>query len=79
MLDIVTAWVHVHTRGVGFDIDGPNDALRGVIVSASARLLDNNGLESTVTIDDATIRKAAFTGWTLPELAVLNSYRRRTA
>lgn len=79
VLNVITAWVQVHTRGVGFDVDGPNDALRGVILTASARLMDNNGLDGSVTIDDSTIRKAAFTGWTLAELAVLNAHRRRTA
>ena len=36
-------------------------------------------LTEMMAIDDYTTRPGRFTGWTLPELAVLNGYRRRAA
>ncbi len=39
----------------------------------------NPAATEMTSIDDYTVRYAAFNGWTLPELAVLNTYRRRTA
>lgn len=79
-LDTVTAMVKAYTRGQGFDTAGvPADDLALVIVASVARLLTNPAHTVTEQAGPFAIRQAVFTGWTLPELAVLHSYRRRTA
>jgi len=46
VIGVVQSMVSAYTRGVGFD-DGPNDDLRAVIPSATARRLSNlNGVRS---------------------------------
>lgn len=77
-LPIVTAMVRNYVRGNGFDNAGmPNDDMAAVIVSSCARLVVNPTLDTLTAVDDAQIRQGTFNGWTLPELAVLHSYRAR--
>ncbi len=73
--------VHTYTRGVGFDpITGvPGDDLAAVILTSAGRVYVNPAHTQSETIDDYTVRHAGFTGFTLPELVVLNTYRRRAA
>lgn len=79
-LPVVTAFVRAYTRGVGFDPDSlPNDDLGAVIVSATARLTNNPEQSRRVTVADYAESPAVLDGFTLPELAVLNLYRRRAA
>lgn len=80
-LDAVTLAVHAYTRGNGFDpLNGePGPDLAAVIVSAASRSVSNPTHTDGQTIGGVTERPGAFTGWTLPELAVLNGYRRRAA
>ena len=73
---IVTAMARAYTRGNGFTEDGVADDIAAVIVTATARLVANPE-QLGQTIGAVTIR-GAFTSWTLAELFVLNSYRRRT-
>ena len=78
-LGIVTQMVHSYTRGNGFEAyNEPNEALGAVIVSASARLMANPELTRSQTAGPFTINHGTFNGWTLPELAILHAYRRRT-
>ncbi len=72
---------HTYTRGAGFGpITGaPGDDLAAVVLMAAGRIYVNPTHNQQETVDDYTVRHAAFTGWTLPELAVLNTYRRRAA
>jgi len=79
-LPIVTAFVRAYVRGNGFDEAGaPGDDLAAVIVSATARLTVNPEQASRRGLDDYSESPAVLNGFTLPELAVLHLYRRRTA
>lgn len=79
-LPAVTAMVKGYVRGRGFDIHGdPADDIGLIILSSTARLTANPQMTTEVSIDDYSQRQAIFNGWTLPELAVLNGYRRRAA
>ncbi len=80
-LKVAADVAHTYTRGAGFDpITGdPGDDLAAVILTSAGRTYVNPAHTQQETIDDYTVRHAAFTGWTLPELAVLNTYRRRAA
>lgn len=72
---IITALAKGYTRGRGFVGGAPAEDLAAVIATASARLAANPEQVGQTTgpfhVD------AGFTGWTLPELAVLNRYRKR--
>lgn len=78
-LGVVTAMVRGYTRGRGFTAEQPADDIALVIVASTARLTANPQMTTEVSIDDYSRRQAIFTGWTLPELAVLHNYRRRAA
>jgi hypothetical protein len=77
ILAIVQAMASAYTRGVGF-VDGvPNEGIRAVILTASARLISNSRgllLDETVGPESVSYR-SAFTGWTVAETSVLNRYR----
>ncbi len=80
-LKVATDVVFTYTRGQGFNaVTGqPGDDLAAVVLLAAGRIYTNPAATEMTTVDDYTVRYAAFNGWTLPELAVLNTYRRRTA
>ena len=79
-LPIVTAQVRSYTRGRGFTDAGHPDAnLRAVIVSATARSVANPTGSGTLRLGNATHNPGVYAGWTLPELAILHGYRRRSA
>lgn len=79
-LPIVTAQVRSYTRGRGFTEAGDADAnLRAVIVSATARSVANPTGSGTLRLGNATHNPGIYAGWTLPELAILHGYRRRSA
>ncbi len=82
-LPVIAAFARNHTRGRGFTAEGIASDLLAVILTATARLVVNpsqitrqavgvNGEVSQETV-------GAFAGWTIAELMVLNSYRRRSA
>ena len=76
-LPIVTATVERYVRGRGFEFGIPDEALAAVIVSSAARSVVNPSLTEYQATGPFMIREGTFKGWTLPELAILNSYRRR--
>lgn len=76
-LPIVTALVREYTRGRGFD--PITEGIAAVIITATARFVQNPELEITSSIDDYTVRKTVFEGLSLFEQIVLNNYRRRSA
>ena len=78
-LPIVTAFVRAYVRGNGFAENEPNADLEAVIVSACARLTANPEQVSRYQTADYAENPAVLHGFTLPELAVLHLYRRRTA
>lgn len=76
---IITAMVSAYTRGQGFDKAGLALAyeLDAVITTATARFVTNPDSNVRETIGDYTVQPAVFSGFTLPELYVLNRYRKR--
>lgn len=76
---IVAEYVKGYTRGRGFVAGVPVPGLLAVIVSATSRLTANPEQVSYYQANDYSERPAVLAGWTLPELAVLNGFRRRTA
>lgn len=77
-LPTVRAMVRAYVRGNGFDTsDVPSDDLAAVIVSSCARLVVNPSLTIEDTAGPYSVRHGTFSGWTLPELAVLHTYRKR--
>ncbi|MFD6134572.1 hypothetical protein [Isoptericola sp. NPDC060257] len=78
-LPIVTAFVRAYVRGNGFADSEPNADLEAVIVSACARLTANPEQVSRYQTADYAENPAVLHGFTLPELAILHLYRRRTA
>ncbi|MGI8721193.1 MAG: hypothetical protein ACR2JG_03090 [Geodermatophilaceae bacterium] len=80
-LKVATDVVFTYTRGQGFNAvtGAPGDDLAAVALTVAGRIYTNPAATEMTSIDDYTVRYAAFNGWTLPELAVLNTYRRRTA
>lgn len=72
---VITAMARAYTRGAGF-VDGePNEEVRAVIITATARLMAHpTQLEQRV---GETYTRQGFSGWTLAETFVLNAYRRR--
>ena len=71
----IAAMVHEYTRGKGFDEAGvPNDGVKRVIISASARLLAN---PDQIEFQTGTVAiRGAFEGWSSLEKTILNSYRK---
>lgn len=76
---VVTTFVRAYTRGNGFVDDQPNDDLADVIVSAATRITANPEQTRQESIGEYGVSPVTFAGFTLPELTVLNLYRRRTA
>lgn len=77
-LPIVTAFVRAYVRGKGFDpVEGPNADLEAVIKTATSRLVVNPQQAKRIQIDDFSQTFTTLDGFTLPELAILNLYRRR--
>ena len=80
-LPVVTAMVRAYVRGNGFSTedDEPADDLALVIIASTARLVMNPDHTRDTTTGPFSIKHGIFTGWTLPELAILHLYRRRSA
>jgi len=78
-LPIVTAFVRAYVRGNGFEGGLPNEDLGAVIISACARLTSNPEQARQYSTADYSESPAVLNGFTLPELAILHLYRRRTA
>jgi len=77
-LPVVTELARTYTGGRGFDhwTGPPNVAIGAVISVATARLVANP--EQIPTDVGAVSVRGGFAGWTLPELSVLNRYRKRS-
>lgn len=73
-LPVVTAMARAYTRDQGHWVP-PDDDLAAVITTATARLVANPE-QLGHTIGSVNVY-GGFTGWTLPELFVLNRYRAR--
>jgi len=79
VLKVATDAARTYTRGQGFTDGVPGDDVAAVILTSAGRVYVNPAHTQQEQIDDYAVRPGAFTGWTLPELAVLNTYRRRAA
>lgn len=78
-LPVVTTFVKAYVRGNGFADGVPNDDLSTVIKTATARLTVNPEQNRRISVDDYAQTFTTLDGFTLPELAVLHLYRRRSA
>lgn len=79
-IPVVTAFVQAYTRGGGFTEAGdPNGPISAVIMTATARLVPNPEQAKRTQVADYSETPAILDGFTLPELAILHLYRRRTA
>lgn len=80
-LPVVQAMVKAYTRDAGFDpVTGePSDDVAAVIVSSTARAVMHPSHTVEENMGPFSVRYGTFAGWTLPELAILHTYRRRTA
>lgn len=78
-LPIVTAMVRAYVQGAGFTAGIPDDDLAAVIVSSTARYVMNPAGTIAETVGPFSVRYGVFNGWTLPELAIMHQYRRRSA
>lgn len=78
-LPIVTTFVKAYVRSNGFTDGVPNDDLSTVILTATARLTVNPEQNKRISVDDYSQTFTTLDGFTLPELAVLHLYRRRSA
>lgn len=77
---IVAAMARAYTRGQGFESDGePKADVAAVITTATARMVVNPEQTKRYQVGDYSEAPAVFQGWTLAELFVLNSYRKRAA
>lgn len=72
-----TMMVKAYTRGAGFPGGEPAEDVAAVIVSCAARLVRNPTLDRTQTVGPFQTSPGTFQGWSLAELAVLHTYRRR--
>lgn len=79
VIAIVSAMASSYTRGKGFTGGEPNNDVRAVILTASARLLtDTSQITSEHVMGPFSVRfRNGFEGWTVNELYVLNRYRER--
>ena len=80
-LPIVTAMVRAYVQGNGFAgvLDDPSQDLAAVIVTSTARYVMNPAGTITEAMGPFSVRYGQFNGWTLPELAILHQYRKRSA
>lgn len=79
-IPVVTAFIQAYTRGGGFTEAGdPNGPISAVIMTAAARLVPNPEQTKRTQLGDYSESPAILDGFTLPELAILHLYRRRTA
>lgn len=77
---ITAQFVRGYVRGQGFTLNGTEceEDLASVITTAASRLVINPGQVEREGAD-GWYAVGAFNGFTLPELAILHSYRRRSA
>jgi len=80
-VQIVTAMAQAYTRGQGFEAGEPADDIAAVVTTATARLVSfpDQSVSQTDTAGTFSMTRsgAGFRTWTLPELFVLNRYRKR--
>jgi hypothetical protein len=78
-LPLVLEMVRTYTRGRGFTGGEPTPAVRAVVISATARLTANPDSIITLAVDDYSVRRTVFEGFSLIEKMTLDGFRRKTA
>jgi len=81
-LPVIAAFARSHTRGRGFTEAAISSDLLAVILSATSRLVTNPEQLARQAVGAGGVSHetlGSFAGWTLPELMVLNGWRRRSA
>lgn len=73
---LVAAFVEGYTRGRGFTDGLPTRPLEVVVQSALSRLVQNPEQVDYYSVGDYSEKGAKFAGFTLPELYILNRYRK---
>ncbi|MDG4669003.1 hypothetical protein [Mycobacterium sp. 236(2023)] len=75
----VTLMARSYTRGRGFVNGIPCEEIAGVIVSAACRLVANpRGIDMAEARGPESVSfRGSFSGWSIPELFVLNNFRER--
>jgi len=77
-VEVVTEYVRAYTRDEGFDHDGyPLAPIAAVIKSATVRMTVNPQYLKRQSAGSQSVTPSILDGFTLPELAVLNRYRKR--
>lgn len=76
-VSIVTGQIRAYTRDRGFSGDQPEPDLATVVLTSAARLVSNPESKRIDKVGPFESHYRVSEGWTLPELAVLNRYRRR--
>ena len=76
-VEIVMEYARGYTRGRGFNGDTPSRGIAAVIVAAASKLTSNPEQVSSYQTGDYSERGAVLNGWTLNQLSVLNTYRKR--
>jgi len=75
---VVTEYVRAYTRDEGFDVAGdPLSPVAAVIKSATVRMAVNPQYLKRQSAGSQSVTPSILDGFTLPELAVLNRYRKR--
>ena len=80
ILNAAYLMVKAYTRGRGFGLASLMECeedLAAVVVSSAARLQSNPTLFRQTSSGPFAFTPGLFNGWTLPELAILNTYRVR--
>ena len=76
-VEVVTEYVRAYTRDEGFDDDYPTAPIAAVIKSATVRMTVNPQYLKRQSAGSQSVTPSILDGFTLPELAVLNRYRKR--
>lgn len=80
VISVVTALAAAYTRGQGFTAGEPDDSIRAVILSASARMItDTSQIKTAEQMGPFVTQYAGnhAAQWSTAELTVLNGYRVR--
>lgn len=82
-VSVATQAAKAYTRGRGFGVDDYDpeveEDIAAVITTTAARLASNPTNAKRIEAGSYNTVPGSFDGWTLPELAILHGYRRRTA
>ncbi len=79
VLKVAADAAKAYTRGQGFTGGVPGDDVAAVVLMAAARMYANPESYRSVNLGSLSYTLTPFSGWTLAELAILHTHRRRAA